>query len=201
MDRSTYDRVTDVIAPFSGLDKIDKGILDHAAARGTAVHTLINSVFDGYGTLDMDDLIEDYCYMPEQIEKEKALVQNMMDSFHLWREYKRAFCRLERAYCDELQITGECDVVYTEETGINILVDFKTPIHESKTWLLQGSAYHYLYSKNLEIHQVHFVKLDRKGKAPKIYTYQPRFDLFKSALDTYRYFYKGKTEIISADYL
>ena len=48
-DKSAYTRVTEILSPFSGLDKIPKHILDNAARRGTRVHDVCESIVKGLG--------------------------------------------------------------------------------------------------------------------------------------------------------
>jgi hypothetical protein len=47
---SGYTRVTEVLSPFSGMDKIPKHIVENAGRRGTLVHTIIEGIVSGLGT-------------------------------------------------------------------------------------------------------------------------------------------------------
>lgn len=48
-DKSEYSRVTEILSPFSGLDKVPKDILANAARRGTKVHDACESIVKGLG--------------------------------------------------------------------------------------------------------------------------------------------------------
>jgi hypothetical protein len=205
-----YLRVSQVLSAFSGLDKIDPVVLKNAADRGSVVHAAIDSIIAHHGILDLEDQVREYTKCESLIEwhdkfvKELALVQNMIESFKIYAKDKKFFAKVDRFYDDELMITGECDTFYQVDKQI-FLVDFKTPISESKTWMLQGSAYHYLALRNRinfpDNGKIEFVKLCRKGNAPKSYFYEPRFDLFKATLETYRYFKLEGCQDQEIDYL
>ncbi len=48
-DKSDYIRVTEILSPFSGLDKVPKDILANAARRGTLVHEICESIIKNLG--------------------------------------------------------------------------------------------------------------------------------------------------------
>ena len=172
-----YIRITDVLSKFSGLDKIDPEVLRNAADRGTRVHQYCDAIIEGLGLFSIEDDCKGY-----------------IDSFNQWNVGKNYLTKPPRFYDDEFMITGECDAIYKQD-GKLILVDFKTPVAESKTWPLQGSAYAYMAKKlGYNIEYIEFVKLSKVGKPPKVYTYTENFDLFLSCLDVYRYFYKLPTD-------
>lgn len=190
-----YDRVTEVIGVFSGLDKIDKDVLATAAARGTATHKIIDCLV-GHIPLFPDEYDElfSYCRNPEHKEKEEQKVQIMIDSYKIWAEGKKWLPKPDRFYCDIFKITGECDQIYKDANGQIALVDFKTPAKESKTWFLQASAYKWLASANgLKIDRLEFVKLSKVGYKPQVFIYEENFELFISVLETFRYFYKDQS--------
>jgi len=58
--RETYSRVTNILYPFSGLEKIDSEIVAHAAARGTKVHKICEGIIEGIGEIDVDDETRGY---------------------------------------------------------------------------------------------------------------------------------------------
>jgi len=174
---SKYTRVTEVLAPFSGLNHIDPRILKHAGERGERVHLACNAIIDKL----------DYIIDPE--------TEGYVESFHRWMEQEiRMFLPSpKRMFCDDYLITGEADRIYLPDGNFKdlTLVDFKTSAKESKTWGLQGSAYSYLYKKNgYDITNILFVKLDKRGKAPSIFCYEENFKMFLKCLDVYRYFHK-----------
>ena len=172
-----YDRVTSVLYPFSGLTKIDPAILKNAADRGSKVHEVLDGMINDLGDFGVDQAIRGY-----------------IDSFNQWRGNKDFIPNVKRFYNDELLLTGECDVLYKEPGGL-VLVDFKTPAQESKTWSYQASAYSYLAKKEgYDINRLEFVKLDKTGKAPKVFTYDEDMDAFKKVLFCYRQFFKNCKE-------
>lgn len=171
------DRVTEVLSYFSGLDKVPEHILRNACERGNKVHQCCDSIIEGLEDASIDEELKTY-----------------IKSFKLWKQDK-VFCKKpERFFCFDLEITGECDALYYEKDKL-ILVDFKTSFSEGKTWRLQGSAYSYLARVNsIKVDEIHFVHLCKKGTYPEVYCYLEDFDLFKSCLDVYRYFYKKKNK-------
>ena len=55
-----YIRVTNVLYPFSGLDKIDSEIVAHAAQRGTKVHKICEGIIQGLGELGVEEETKGY---------------------------------------------------------------------------------------------------------------------------------------------
>ena len=48
-DSNDYTRVTEILSPFSGLDRVPKAILKNAADRGTRVHKVCEGIVQGLG--------------------------------------------------------------------------------------------------------------------------------------------------------
>jgi hypothetical protein len=199
-----YDRVTDCIGCFSGLDKIDPVILRNAADRGTTVHAIIDKLIESpsffyYG--EMEKLVAAYARNQEHAEKEITLIQNMLQSFERWADGKKFEPKPERFYHHGAMVTGEIDTIVNDNEK-KILIDFKTPISESKTWPLQASAYKLLGSYcECEFDELQFIQLCRKGGIAKTYTYEPQIALFLCCVDVYRYFYKDKKFDMEIDYI
>jgi len=178
-----YTRVTDVLFPLSGLKNIPPDILKNAAERGTKVHEFCDAIMQDLGFFPCDQKIGKY-----------------IESFMKWLS-KEFIPRPDRFYCDELRLTGECDAIYRDEGGL-VLVDIKTPVNESKTWMLQGSAYSYLAKKaGYDIKRIEFVQLSKDGKEPKVYVYDADMTLFIKCLEIYRYFNLGATDVNPYDYI
>ena len=174
-----YSRVTDVLYPFSGLTQISSDILRKAGDRGTAVHEICDAIINGLGVNKM------------------AEFQGYIDSFMSFFQGKSFLEKPNRFYCDQYMITGECDGLYKSEKGIT-LFDLKTSGKEGKTWRLQGSAYAYLAKqKGITVNEIVFVKLDKSGKEPKIFSYEYDFDMFLKCLEMYNHFFKD----VKLDYL
>lgn len=180
-----YLRVTEVLSIFSGLSKIDPEVLANAAERGTLVHNTIEAIRLDIGVGDFPEHIEGY-----------------MNSYEIWATGKQFLPLAPRLYCDELMITGKPDDLYMDG-GKLILVDYKTPAKESKTWRLQAAAYKYLCIKaGYQVDEVKFVKLEKTGKKPKEFVYLDDMGLFLKILECHRYFFKDKQEEHSdLDYL
>lgn len=182
-DFESFDRVTDILAPFSGILKIDPMILQRAALRGTLVHNVCDNIIKG---LPYDDEFEHEGYI---------------QSFIRWKQNKSFLNKPVRFYDTELSITGECDGIY-EEDGKFTLFDLKTPASEGKTWSLQGTAYAYLARKQgFVIDKVEFIKLSKKGSNAKVYEYKENFQAFLECLNIYRRFFKNAEEEVDLDYI
>ena len=185
-DENAYVKVTRVLGPFSGLGKIPAHILDNAARRGTRVHLACDALVlprsPGYISENPDD-------------------DGYVMSFMKWYENKKFIPKPPRFFCDDLMLTGECDMIYEDERGL-VLVDLKTPATESKTWPLQGSAYSYLAKKaGYDIKAIEFIRLMKTGGAPKVYNYTENFELFKSYLYIYRTHFEKENQENYLDYL
>lgn len=200
-----YTRVTEVLSPFSGLNVISKEILENASARGTVVHKLCDYIALGVGVFedDINSLIKRYSRNAEHFDKEKILVKNMVDCFERWAQGKKFQTKPERFFCDDLMLTGELDLIYINENQQLTLLDIKTPASESKTWLLQASAYSYLAKLcGYNLQNLEFLQLSRKeNKEATTYTYVENFSLFKSHLDAYRYSFKDQKLELNIDYI
>ena len=157
-----YARVSDVIKPFTNFGGIDEKVLNAKAALGTRVHNLIKDEIDGN--------------LPIAGIQEAGYVK----SFEHWRSsVSVTFVESEmRYYCDKKMITGCIDaLVKLEGNEETILVDFKTSVQESPTWIMQAHLYHYLISSSGKCiaPRFLFLKLDKYGKLPKVFHY--KFDL------------------------
>lgn len=195
-----YLRVTEILSAFSGLNKIDPETLRNASLRGNCVHMAIDSIVAHYGRFGLEERVLEYsgeC----RYEKELSLVNNMVDSFEKWAEGKKFLPKPMRLYDDDLKITGEFDMIEVKD-GFHTLVDFKTPMTESKTWCLQASAYWILAAANgIKIDRIEFVKLCRKGNAPRSFFYSPNPELFKAVLETYKYFELDGVKDLEIDFI
>lgn len=176
MTEQRYLRVTDVLSPFSGLDKIDKDVLQNAANRGTRVHKACEAIVEGLGEWDIDDEISGY-----------------VESFKKWWAKGHKVLSVEqRFFCSDLMLTGQVDLIIETPEGA-VILDIKTPVKPSKTWGLQGSAYAYMARKSgYDIKGIQFLQLNKLGMDPKIHVYEDQFDLFKKCLDVFNHFYRRK---------
>ena len=171
-------RVTEILSPFSGMQYVDKQVLENACVRGTRVHKACEGIAKG---VDGWELPEEY--------------QGYVDSFKKWLGRGKEFVEVEkRLYCPELGITGQVDFIVKEPDGC-LIVDLKTSQRESKTWCLQGTAYSYLARQaGYDVKGIMFLKVERDGSEPKQYHYEENMELFMEVYNVYKYFYgrKGK---------
>lgn len=171
--RENYLRVTSILYPFSGLDRIDPDVLAHAAERGTKVHKICEGIMKGIGEIGVDSETEGY-----------------VESFKKWFERGIDIVEVERRFWDdELCVTGQVDIITKVEEGFAV-VDIKTSSKPSKTWRVQGAAYAYL-AKNAgyDIKKILFLHLNKQGKEPKIYEYPVDDSFFFAVLAVYKYFF------------
>lgn len=171
--RENYQRVTNVLYPFSGLEKIDSQIVAHAAERGTKVHKICEGIIQGFGELGVDDETRPY-----------------IESFKKWWEKGHKVVVMEqRFWDDEIEITGQVDLILDTPDGLAI-VDLKTSSRPSKTWQAQGSAYAYLAKKaNHDIKKIFFLHLSKEGREPRIYEYPVDDSFFLSILRVWNHFF------------
>jgi CRISPR/Cas system-associated exonuclease Cas4 (RecB family) len=174
IDRENYTRVTTVLYPFSGLDKLDPEIVAHAGDRGTRVHKICEAIMEGYGELGVEDETRPY-----------------VESFKLWWEKGHEVVEMEkRFWCDELEITGQVDLILKTSDGLAIL-DLKTSSQRSKTWPAQGSAYAFLAKKaGYDIQKIYFLHLLKTGKEARVYEYPVDDSFFLAILRVWNHFFK-----------
>lgn len=182
MERSSYLRVTDILAPLSGIDRVPKLILEAAAARGTLVHSCVNWYINEGDWVGVTDEVAPY-----------------VESFKAWYDAgeMKIITTEERYYDDELCVTGQMDLIYKDKDGKVCLVDFKTSSKPQCSWPLQLSAYKHLTAlKGLQIDLIQVVHLKKDGSAADVIAYEDHFTLFMDAYRVYKYFFnkKGKPE-------
>jgi len=172
-DREKYIRVTKILYPFSGLDKIDPDVVARAGERGTRVHKICEGIVEGLGEHGIDDEIWGY-----------------IESFKLWWNLGHDVVEMEkRFWCDQLEITGQVDFIINTSEGLAV-VDLKTSSKPSKTWRAQGCAYAYLAKlAGYDIKKIQFIHLNKHGKEPKIHSYDVDDEFFINIYKTYKFFY------------
>lgn len=171
--RENYTRVTNVLYPFSGLEKIDSEIVANAAKRGTKVHKICEGIIQGLGEIGVDE--ETWGYV---------------ESFKKWWEKgHEVFLMEKRFWDDELEITGQVDLILKTPEGLAI-VDLKTSSKPSKTWEPQGCAYAYLARKaGHDIKQIFFLHLNKHGKEPKLYPFEINDSFFLNIYRVWLHFF------------
>lgn len=171
--RENYTRVTAILYPFSGLEKINADVLANAAERGTKVHKICEAIISGLGELGVEDKTRPY-----------------VESFKKWWEKEHQVVEMEKRFWDDdLEITGQLDLILKVGAEL-IVVDLKTSSRPSLTWKAQGSAYAYLAKKNgYDIRKIYFLHLLKSGNEAKIYEYPIDDSFFLAILRTWKHFY------------
>ena len=173
-----YLRVTEVLAPFSGLHKVPAHFVENAALRGTRVHEICEAIVAGLGKWDITDEVAGY-----------------VESFERWWQPSIKVLALEdRFYDHNEKITGKVDLII-DLHGRPTIIDIKTASRFSKTWPVQGAAYAGLASAatGLAIEDVIFLHLDKHGAIPTLHEMNAadivkHAEIFYSCLDAARYF-------------
>jgi hypothetical protein len=177
-ERENYDRVTNILYPFSGLDKVNPEVVAYAGERGSRVHETCEGIISGLGELGVDD--ETWGYV---------------ESFKKWWEKgHHVYLMEERFYDDELQLTGKVDLILKRGDEF-VIFDLKTSSKPSKTWPAQGAAYAYLAKKaGLNVTKIEFLHLNKHGKEGKIYEYPVDDSFFLNIYRVWKHFY-GVTNV------
>lgn len=154
-----YARVTEVLQPLCDFSHVDPWVLKNKCRIGTNVHKAIEDDFRG----DFPILREDEAGYYESYERWAA-------------EIKPRVLRSEERYYDSSKmLCGQIDAVLDLGwTDLPVLVDFKTSAQESKkVWPLQAHLYAYLLAQNglLVGPSYQFIKLDKLGALPQVFTY------------------------------
>lgn len=171
--REDYTRVSHVLSPFSNLQHVDPDILANACLRGTKIHKICEGIINGLGEIGVDE--ESWGYV---------------ESFKQWWETGiEVFKVEERLWHDELELTGQIDIITKLADGFGI-VDLKTSSRPSKTWAVQGSGYALLCEHvGYPVRNISFIQLNKHGKPPAIHQYPIDKEFFLSVFRTYKHFY------------
>ena len=169
-----YTRVTEILYPFSGLDKIDADVVANAGRRGTKVHKICEAIISGLGEIGVED--ETWGYV---------------QSFKKWWEKGVDVIEMEKRFWDdELKLTGQVDLIIKTDQGLAV-VDFKTSSRPSKTWDAQGAAYAFLAKKSgYDIQKIYFLHLNKHGKEAKIYEYPVDDSFFLAIFRAFKHFFQ-----------
>lgn len=179
-----YVRVSQVLQPHTDFSHIPPSVLQNKADIGTRTHDAIHDfLLDKFPVLDED-------------------TEPYFESFHRW--YTRMtplFVETEKRYFDdELMLTGCVDGVIELIPNKPTLIDFKTSVSESPTWIMQAHLYYYLaLSRHLE-HEFLFIKLAKNGTLPKVFTYKYNAKMLNKCLGHVREFWeKHKKDEMKVD--
>lgn len=176
-----YARVSDILKPFSNFDGIDPNVLSNKAQIGTNIHQAIHDEVSGEMPIVNEDNV------------------GYFKSFKSWREaLLPKFFHTEKRYFDnEKMVTGQIDALITlpgsEEP---LLIDYKTSVQESPTWIMQAHLYYDLVAKSgLAIAQrCLFVKLHKFGMFPMVFEYKINKNMHAKCMKAVDDFWKNHTK-------
>ena len=170
--------VTQALSPFSDFSQVPPATLEAACLKGSQVHAIIASILKGLWVAEIPENCQPY-----------------IDSFNLWLPVVEEVMMVEETLVDKVRkYKGTPDAILRikGDEGFT-LVDWKSPVLESKSWRLQISAYRSLAMQNgYLIHRTGALQLSPKGKVAKFREYSGTinhdFSLFLNALSIYKYF-------------
>lgn len=134
--RDGIPSVTEILTPWADFSQVSPEVLDHAAKRGSKLHAYIAAHLLG-----------------EWIPSIEPEVSPYFDSFRRWAD------TLEAVYLVEQELTcgcygymGHVDVVgrIRGDEGAT-LADWKSPVAEQKTWVLQLAGYWHLVERHADL--------------------------------------------------
>lgn len=173
-DLSNYTRVSSILSMMPTLDsdlkwgfpmqQLDQDMLKRKADLGTAVHEAIAAHIWGK-------------FHPVT-DKEEGYVNSFLE----WEKAHGPFPIIphppiteNRLFYEPMKLTGCIDLmVRRQDNPIYTIYDYKCTVAEDKKkWPMQATFYHFLARVNgFKVRdQVHFLQLDRDGKAPNVYEY------------------------------
>ena len=170
-------RVTAPLGVFFDKDSIPARTLEAASDRGRAVHAACAAY-----AKRLPVILENGSYP-------------YFGSFREWFDkYVKRVLFVEQEFRDDTtyHILGHPDLVAELIDGRVVVVDYKTPQAESRTWAAQVATYCYLVSNRIGgvVHGMALILSDSGGAARAIpYQYKATdFAAFCAALTAYRYF-------------
>ena len=172
--------VTRALSPFSDFSRIRPDVLEAACLKGSQVHAIIASLLKGLWVPNIPENCQPY-----------------IDSFNLWLPIVDEVVMVEETLTDKVRkYKGTPDAILRikGDEGFT-LVDWKSPVMESKSWRLQISAYRALAMQNgYLIHRTGALQLSPKGKVAKFREYSGTlvqdFATFLCCLSAYQFFNK-----------
>lgn len=173
-----WPRVTEIISPWSGLDKIPEATLQHAAERGSLTHDYNARIAKGEFVMTIDVSCIPY------VQSFRKWFDQMVDEVVLVEE---------RMVDESWGYTGQIDLlIKSKSDGMLWLVDEKTPTTSYKTWRLQLAAYHNLVvNRGYSPSRIGSLQLSPAGRLPRMKWYKNTaqdFNLFTQALNLHRFF-------------
>lgn len=122
-------------------------------------------------------------------------VAGYVESFKKWWDTTTDVIDIERRFwCDDLQVTGQVDLMMRTPEGI-VIIDLKTSSKPNLTWRVQASGYTYLATKaGYDVKFCRFLHLDKFGKTPKLIDYPADPSLFLATYMVHQHFFGPKHE-------
>jgi hypothetical protein len=178
--------VTTVLAPFSGIEDVKRrfpGVIERAAARGTAVHGYCENAARGLFVMGIP-----------------AEHQGYFDSFMRWLSDVAEVVATELRLLDpKLGFHGQLDVLCRLRGDADLsLWDYKTPEYVSPTWGPQIAAYaHLARLAGYPVRRAGLIRLRKTGRAPIVTEYtdslRRHWNVYVSAINVYNAFFaKGR---------
>jgi hypothetical protein len=168
--------VTRALSPFFDASAIPPAVLEFASTRGTQVHQACAAYAQS---------------LPVRIDNGAYLY---FESFRNWFDrYVRRALFVEAEFSDPhtYGIVGHPDLVAELTDGRIVVIDYKTPAAESKTWRSQIAAYCYLVRPVVGDVGGMALQLPRDGSTARAIHYKNTaedFAAFVAALTAYRHF-------------
>ena len=168
--------VTTALSPFNDFSQVPPDRLAYATQRGTDVHAACAAYARNLPVFASDGSAPYF------------------ESFRNWfdRYVKRVlFVEAEFSDPSTYGIIGHVDLVAELTDGRIVVVDYKTPVAESKTWKAQGAAYCHLVKPVVGEVQFMALQLSPEGNAARAIHYKNTasdFAAFLAALAAYRAF-------------
>ena len=167
--------VTTALSPFNDFSQVPPERLAAAAARGTAVHQACAAYARGLPVFETSG----YLYFQS--------FKNWFDKYVKRALFVEAEFSDPTCYC----IIGHVDLVAELVDGRIVVVDYKTPVAESKTWRAQLACYCYLVKPVVGEVGGMALQLSPEGNAARAIHYKNTasdFANFLAALQAWRAF-------------
>ena len=171
--------VTQALSPFTDFSQVPPDRLEYATDRGSRVHHFCAARAKRLHI----------SYIPEDCK-------GYFNSFLYWLNVMvKEVLFVEKEFIDKTYgYVGHPDLGVILKDGTYALLDLKTPLALQPTWKGQIAAYLNVVRKTFRIDKGGSLRLDPKGKPPKMIWYEDEtadFAAFLSALTAYKYFNGG----------
>lgn len=177
-------RVSQIIAPYSGYNKVPKKILEKAAERGTLIHSACSSMVN-----------KEECKLPYEYAKYAMSFGKFLPRIKSIHSQENRLEDSEWGYTGMYDYLGEVEGY----KGI-VLFDIKSSYAAKKIWGCQLAAYYRLVSEFLSItpSAIFSVHLSKEGKSPILteYCIETHLEKFRWMCQLYYMFKPDDQEFI-----